>query len=97
MLRRRIMVAAGSVVLVATGTMGISAASAAPKPPAGMHQHWGETATGTWVRVGPNACENGVNQAFSNFHWNGHKGMPGDAKLERIIGTGCSGNPNIPS
>jgi hypothetical protein len=32
--------------------------------------------------------------AFDNFHRNGHLGVPGNEKLQNIIGRACGVNPN---
>jgi hypothetical protein len=82
------MIAAGAVVLVASGAVGISAASAAPpEPKIRPHQHYAVTADGDKVRVGPNACRDGMSIAFDKFHLNGHVGVPGS--MGKIVRGDC--------
>ena len=59
-------------------------------------QHWALTATGRYVKVGPNSCDKGQSVQFDNFHFNGHIGVPGMAKLEIITGLNCGNDANIP-
>lgn len=94
----RALLACGAFV-AATGGGLLIAASATADPPlpvhVGVHQHWLLTETGTYVRVGPNACDEGEgSNAFDNFHRNGHFGVPGMEKLQMIVGTSCTADPN---
>jgi hypothetical protein len=81
----------GVIFLVVPGT-----GAADPKPIAGKHRHFLVLPTGERVAVGPNLCDNpdpsdAQKQAFSNFHWNVHRGADGlDNDLgAEIISTGC--------
>ena len=92
----RAMLACGAFVAVTGGGLLVAAAATAapPEPVVGAHQHWALTATGEYVPVGPNACDNGKSIQFDNFHLNGHLGMPGLEKLNVITGRPCGVDPN---
>ena len=74
---------AGLVALV----MGPRVGAEEPVPVVGPHAHYVVTADGDRVPVGPDACTAGKSIAFDQFHFNGHKGVPGD--LGVVVGGGC--------
>ena len=76
--RTRKIILASAAAAVASGTLGMAVAVAAPTGTVTPHQHYAVATDGHQVRVGPNACLYGKSIAFDNFHNNGHKGVPGD-------------------
>ena len=95
----RALFATGAFV-AATSVGLLMAAGATADPPlpvhVSAHQHWLLTGTGTYVPVGPDTCDDGVGSIpFDNFHRNGHLGVPGNAKLQNIIGRPCGVDPNV--
>ena len=98
MITTRAMLACGAFVVATGGGLLVAAAATAgpPVPVIGAHQHWALTATGEYVKVGPNSCDNGQSIQFDNFHINGHIGVPGNAKLGIITGLQCGDDANIP-
>ena len=94
----RAMLACAAFVALTGGGLLVAAAATADPPldvHVSAHQHWEETATGVWVPVGPNTCDDleGSN-AFDNFHRNVHRGVPG-LTLENVIGLPCDVDPNV--
>ena len=92
----RALLACGAFVVATGGGLLLTAAATAapPEPAIGAHQHWALTATGTYVKVGPNSCDNGQSIQFDKFHINGHLGVPGNEKLGIITGLPCGVDPN---
>lgn len=73
-LNRMVLAGPAAVALVAVGVVGVNAT---PAPDIPAHRHY-LTVNGTLVPVGPQLCdEKSVQQAFNQFHYGIHVGVPG--------------------
>jgi hypothetical protein len=90
------------VIALVIGSIGVvsliipSLGAADPKPTAGKHRHFILLSSGERIPVGPDLCDNpdptaGQIQAFSNFHWNVHRGADGlvNELGAEIVSSGC--------
>jgi hypothetical protein len=59
------------------------------------HVHTLGNPAGKTIHIGPSACgadpDSGIHRGFTNFHWNVHKGEPGEATKSLPVTIGATG------